>query len=82
MTRTMSNQLDDIFKNSGDPLESLPDISDEDNPIVWCERCKKHHKYWTFTRNDFDNLIADQAFKLAEMIDAEIEEKVFGTSNE
>ena len=70
--------LDDLFKNAKSLRESLPDISDEDNPIVWCERCKKHHKYWTFTRNDYDKLIADQALKLAEMIDAEIEEKLFG----
>ena len=77
----MDNWTDEIFAGKRDLRESLPDVSDEDNPIVWCERCKKEHRYWTFTRNDYDRLIADQAFKLAEMIDAEIEEKVFGTTD-
>ena len=75
----MDNWTDEVFARKKNFRESLPDISDKDNPIVWCERCKKPHRYWTSTRNDYDRLIANQAFKLAEMIDAEIEEKVFGT---
>lgn len=58
--------------------ERLPNIKDEDNPIVWCKRCQRHHKHWTFTRYDFDKIVAENARKLADHIDAEIEKMVYG----
>jgi hypothetical protein len=61
---------------TSDFRDSLPDIRDEDNPVVWCERCQKHHRYYTFTRQDADRMIDQMA--LADSIDAKIEDTLFG----
>lgn len=53
----------------GDPRAQLPDVADADNPLVWCERCQKHHKKFTFTRADYDRVISQQARQLADAID-------------
>jgi hypothetical protein len=58
---------------------SLPDVRDEDNPIVWCERCQKHHKRYTFTRQDLDRVVQQQAKALADAIDARIVAELYGS---
>ena len=49
--------------------EDLPD--DADNYDVWCERCQKTHRYWTFTRQDYDRILAEQVARLTQSIDDE-----------
>ena len=39
------------------------------NPIVWCERCQKHHRKYTFTQEDYDDIVKESARKMAEEID-------------
>jgi hypothetical protein len=58
-------------------LDQFPDIKDEDNPIVWCERCKTHHRYYTATRQDMQKIIDKMADGLADSIDKRIEEELF-----
>lgn len=41
------------------------------NPMVWCERCQRYHRYWTLTQADHDRIIAEAAKKLADAIDAQ-----------
>lgn len=43
--------------------------SDSENYDVWCERCQKVHRYYTFTREDFDRVIADGAKAIADHVD-------------
>lgn len=62
--------------------ESLPDIKDEDNPIVWCERCRKHHKYWTFTKQDYLAMMQDQVKKLAANIAEKALEEAYAEARE
>jgi hypothetical protein len=57
-----------------DPRNSLPDIADKDNPMVWCERCRKEHRYWTFTRQDYDKMVTEMSKGLADAIDSRVEE--------
>lgn len=54
----------------------FPNVKDEDNPIVWCERCKRHHRYYTFTQQDYDRIMDQHVAKLADAIDRRIFEKV------
>jgi hypothetical protein len=57
--------------------ESLPDVRDEDNPVVWCKRCQKYHKQYTLTRHDFDQTVERMADLLAQSLDARIEDELF-----
>ena len=41
------------------------------NPVVWCDRCQRHHKRYTFTQDDLIHIVADGAATLAEQIDAD-----------
>jgi hypothetical protein len=52
-------------------LSSDPNIlaHDADNYDVWCERCQKVHKYFTYTQEDHQRLIAQAAKNLADEID-------------
>lgn len=50
--------------------DSLP--KDADNYEVFCERCQKVHRYYTFTQEDFDRGIKDGAKNLSDAIDAKI----------
>jgi hypothetical protein len=54
---------------SDDPRDQLH--SDAENYDVFCERCQKVHRYYTFTKEDYDKVIAEGARKLSEAIDAE-----------
>ena len=56
---------------SDDIRSQLPDVADEDNPLVWCDRCGRTHHLYTCTRRDYDRIIADTARQLADAIDAE-----------
>ncbi len=47
------------------------------NPIVWCERCQKHHRKYTFTQEDYDRIIQEGAKKLADEIDRRAAEDVY-----
>lgn len=49
--------------------DDLPD--EADNHDVWCERCQKVHRYFTFTKEDFDLVVREGAQKLADAIDAQ-----------
>jgi len=51
--------------------------SDSENYDVWCERCQKVHRHFTFTREDHDRVISEGAKKLQEAIDAKIAADVY-----
>lgn len=57
--------------------DSLP--SDADNYEVWCERCQRRHRHFTFTREDYDRVISEGAQKLSATIDAQAAEAAYGT---
>lgn len=44
--------------------------SDAENYDVWCERCQRVHRYYTFTREDHDRVIAEGAQRIADDVDA------------
>jgi hypothetical protein len=52
--------------------------ADAPNPIVWCERCQRHHRHYTFTQGDYDALIAKGAADLARAIDEAAIRKFYG----
>ena len=52
-----------------DPREGLLPPS-APNPIIWCERCQRYHHLHTFTRENYDRIIAEAAQKLADAIAA------------
>lgn len=56
-----------------DPERDLPDIAPEDNPLVWCERCQRTHRTYTFTRADW-HTVRDAA---VEKLRAAIDEQAF-----
>lgn len=58
-----------------DPREGL--ASEADNYDVFCERCQRVHRHFTFTKEDLDCVISEGAKKLAEAIDAELAERVY-----
>lgn len=45
---------------------------DSDNFDVFCERCQKVHRYYTFTQEDLQRVISDGAKALADKIDADL----------
>ena len=57
--------------------KNLPDISDEDNPLIWCERCQRKHKKYTFTRSDFERVKSEAGKTLADEIDRRALEYVY-----
>ena len=59
-----------------DPERDLLDVTPEDNPIVWCERCKREHRTYTFTRDDWHTVRDEAVEKLAAAIDADIVNRV------
>ena len=61
------------FTWSSDARTRLRDIADDDNPIVWCTCCSRHHKKY-FTRKDFDRIIDAAAIGLNDDI---IEQMLF-----
>jgi hypothetical protein len=53
--------------------------SDAENYDVWCERCQKVHRYYTFTREDLDRVVTDHAKALADEVDRRMALAVFNT---
>ncbi len=51
--------------------------SDAENFDVWCERCQRVHRYYTFTKEDHDRLISEAAKKLADHIDHQAMDAVY-----
>lgn len=51
----------------GTGYQGLP--SPIDNPTVWCERCQRSHKKYTFTKEDRKRIIKRAARKLQQDID-------------
>lgn len=51
--------------------------SDSENYDVWCERCQRVHRHFTFTKEDLDRVISEGGKKLQEAIDARIGDEVF-----
>lgn len=43
--------------------------ADAPNPLVWCERCRRHHRQHTFTQADHDAVITEASQRLADSID-------------
>jgi len=43
--------------------------SDADNYDVWCERCQRVHKHFTFTKEDYDRVMNDNVKTLTQAID-------------
>ncbi len=56
-------------------MQTLP--RDADNYDVWCERCQRVHKHFTFTQEDEDRILDENAKKLGEAIEAMILEEVY-----
>ena len=54
-----------------DPERDLPDVAPEDNPIIWCERCQREHRKFTFTRADWHTVRDEAVDNLAASIDAD-----------
>ena len=52
-----------------------PDITVE-NPLAWCHRCRRFHKYYTFTDEDLDRCISDATRQLAKDIDERVAAKL------
>ena len=42
---------------------------DADNYDVWCERCQRVHKHFTYTQEDHARVISEAVKKLADEID-------------
>lgn len=60
---------------ASDPFrDSLPD--DAENYDVFCERCQRVHRHFTYTKQDHDRVIAEGAKNLADAIDADIAARV------
>lgn len=55
--------------------------SDAENYDVWCDRCHKVHRYYTFTREDYDRVLADGAKALSDAIDQMAFEAAMKTMN-
>lgn len=60
-----------------DPFDPSTLPSDADNYDVWCERCQRVHKYFTFTKEDHDRVIKEGAQKLSDEIDRRAAEHVY-----
>lgn len=58
-------------------IESLP--NDADNYDVFCERCQRVHRHYTFTREDLDRVTREAAQHLADAIDVDIAERIYAT---
>jgi acetone carboxylase gamma subunit len=50
---------------------------DADNYDVFCERCQRVHKYYTFTQEDHDRIINEHVQLLARAIEEEILKNVY-----
>ena len=71
--------IDSLFRKQTleEFLSQFPDIKEEDNPIVFCERCKKEHRYWTATRDDVKKMF-ERGIDTHD--DEEIERRIFNDS--
>ena len=52
--------------------------ADAPNPIVWCNRCKREHRTYTFTQADFDRCMSDAVKALSDSIEDAVIEKFLG----
>ena len=59
--------MSDNFKLSNFDPSKL--AKDADNYDVFCERCQRVHKYFTYTQEDHARVIREAAQKLADEID-------------
>lgn len=50
---------------------------DADNYDVFCERCQKVHKYYTYTQEDHARVVSEGAKAMADDIDRRIAEDVY-----
>jgi hypothetical protein len=48
------------------------------NPWVWCERCQRVHRYYTFTKEDEERILAENVAKLRDAIDQQIMNGISG----
>ena len=60
-----------------DDPSTLP--SDADNYEVFCERCQKVHRHFTYTREDHERNIREAAQKLADEIDRRALAEIYAT---
>ncbi len=51
-------------------VEHLP--RDADNPSVWWHRCRRVHKYFPFTQEDHQRVIADAGKNLRDELDTRL----------
>lgn len=56
----------------GDPDWPASLHSDAENYDVYCERCQRVHKFYTYTKEDHARVISEGAKKLADEIDKRI----------
>ena len=64
--------MDFVYSGHLTTREQFPDVSEAENPFVWCDRCQREHRKYPMTRADYDRLVHDQAKALADRIDADI----------
>lgn len=55
--------------------------TDAENYNVWCERCQRVHRHFTFTREDYDRVMAEGAQAIADQVDRMAAEAVYKTMN-
>ena len=71
----------EYFISVGDlPKTKLFDADLEENPIIYCDRCKCEHVRHTYTKQDEEKIIRELSRQLAEEIDREILAELMATT--
>ncbi len=56
----------------GDDFDPKTLPKDADNYFVYCKRCQRTHRYFTFTQEDHARVMKEAVAKLSDAIDASI----------
>lgn len=51
--------------------------SDAENYDVFCERCQRVHRHFTFTKEDYDKVISDGARAISDAIDKQAADEIY-----
>lgn len=53
--------------------------ADQPNPLVWCKRCQRYHRKYTFTQADYDQTMAWLTRQLADDVMRRAADEVYAT---